>query len=183
MIGMIIKESSEDWGQSFDDMDGVDWANHMGGPDDDEIERYYDNVVHTYEEEHYSDPLGYDEEGYEEQEMDEEESEYSISRMEEVVEWLSVSKLAKKFRSKEGFFVPKGPHVRLTDGNVIDLIEWLFKEGIKGGVAVGGYSVVYSKSGSEYGEKLSFFKIVVDAPFSLLSKEDEVTALDDEIPF
>lgn len=46
------KESSEDWGRSFDDMDGGDWANQMGGPDDDEIEWYYENIPQTYEEEY-----------------------------------------------------------------------------------------------------------------------------------
>ncbi len=176
------KELSEDWGQSFDDMDGVDWANYMGGPDDDEIERYYEDIAQTYEEEYHDDPIDYEEE-FEKAEMDEETNNKSVSRMEEIVDWLSESKLARKFRNKEGFFVPKGPHVRLKNGSIVDLLDWLFDEGIKGGVAVAGYSVVYSKPESKYGEKVSFFKIIIDAPFSPVSKANEETKFDDDIPF
>ena len=154
----------------------------MGGPDDDEIERYYENIDQTYEEE-YEEPFIYCEEDVEEEETDEETSNESVSRMEEIVEWLSDSKLARKFGNKEGFFVPKGPHVRLKDGSIVDLLDWLFEEGIKGGTAVAGYSVVYSRSGSEYAEKLSFLKIIVDAPFSPISKVEEETEFDDDIPF
>lgn len=174
--------SNEDWSCSFDDLDGSDWANHMGGPDDDEIERYYENIAQTYEEE-YEEPLSYCEEDFEKEEMDEETNNESASRMEEIVEWLAESKLARKFRNKEGFFVPKGPHVRLKDGSIVDLMDWLFDEGVKGGAAVAGYSVVYSKPGSEYGEKLSFFKIIVDAPFLPISKGEKETEFDDDIPF
>ena len=138
--------------------------------------------MQPYEEE-YEEPLNYCEEDFEEEEMDEETNDESVSRMEEIVQWLSESKLAIKFRNKEGFFVPKGPHVRLKDGGIVDLLDWLFNEGVKGGATAAGYSVVYSKPGSEYGEKLSFFKIIVDAPFSPASNVEGEIEFDDDIPF
>ena len=102
--------------------------------------------------------------------------------MYEIVEWVAESKLAIKFKSKQGFFIPKGPHVRLQDGSIIDLLSWLFNEGIKGGVSVAGYSIVYTPPDSKYGEKLSFFTIIVDAPFMSISKNDNEHGYDD-IPF
>ena len=173
----------EDWGCSFDDQGPEFWEDYYGGPDDSVIESYYESYVQNYEEEYYEEPLEHEEENFVRQTMDEEESEGTVSRTKEIVKWLSESKLARRFRNREGFFVPKGPHVRLKDGSIVDLIEWLLEEGIKGGAAVAGYSIIYSKPGSEYGEKLSFFKIIVDAPFLSLSKENEETGLDDDIPF
>lgn len=178
-----MEDKYEDWGESFDDKDSADWEDYLGGPDDDEIERYYENIANTYEDEYYEEPLDYGEEDCEEEETDEKTKNDSASRMEEIVEWLSESKLARKFSSREGFFVPKGPHVRLNDGSIVDLLEWLSDEGIKGGTAVAGYSVVYSKPENEYGEKLSFFKIIIDAPFSPASKGKKGSEFDDDIPF
>lgn len=172
------RESSEDWARSFDDMDGADWADYMGGPDDDEIESYYEG------QEEFEGPLDHVEENFGEEDTSEEANHWSVSRMKEIVEWLADSKLARKFRNREGFFVPKGPCVRLKDGSVVDLLNWLFEEGIKGGVAIAGYSVVYSKPNSGYGEKLSFFTTIVEAPFEPPSKAiQEMDFEDDDIPF
>ncbi len=55
MTGKNTSELYEDWSQSFDDMDAADWENYMGGPDDDEIDRYYENYENldqAYEEEY-----------------------------------------------------------------------------------------------------------------------------------
>ena len=176
------KDSSMDWGQSFDDMDGVDWADHMGGPDDDEIEKHYENIAQQYEDEEYEEQIDFRDEYFEEEETDEETRNEHVSRIEEIIEWLAGSKLARRFRSREDFFVLKGPHVRLKDGSVIDLLDWLFEEGLKGGYDISGYRIIYSKYGSEYGEKLSFFKIF-DAPFEPLSKANKVARFEyDDIP-
>ncbi len=177
-------EATEDWGESFDDRDGSDWADHMGGPDDDEIERRYEDMCQAYDEEYEEAASNFLAEDFEENDMDEDAENGPASRIEEIVEWLSDSKLARKFQNKEGFYVLKGPNVRFKDGSVIDLIDWLLEEEIKGGTSVAGYSIVYSQPGSEYGEKLSFFKIIVDAPFeppSRLNQEDN--SGDDDIPF
>jgi len=176
-------ESCEDWECSLDDQGPEYWEDYLGGPDESAIESYYENLAQDYEDEHHDDPLECDEDESEGQEMEEEENQKPISRKQEIVNWLCESKLARKFRNREGFFVPRGPHVRLKDGSVVDLLDWLFDEGIKGGMAVAGYSVAHSKPGSEYGEKLSFFKIVVDAPFLPRSGSNKETEFDDDIPF
>ena len=106
------------------------------------------------------------------------------SRTEEIVEWLAESKLANEFRNGEmGFFVSKGPQVRLKDGAVLDLLEWLFTEGVEDSKVISGYSISYSGSDSAHGEKLSFSKVTVDAPFSLSQNGEEGDDLDDDIPF
>ena len=176
-------DGCEDWGDLFDDQDSEYWENYLSGPDDDQLESYYESFDESYGEEDYDEPVGDPEEEWGDDDMDEEEGEKDASRKEEIVEWLSCSELARPFRSGDGFFIPKGPHVRLKDGSVLDLIDWLFHEGIKGGVAVAGYSVVYSKPGSKYGEKLSFLKIVIDAPFSPKNESVDIRDLEDDIPF
>lgn len=108
----------------------------------------------------------------------------SDSRAGEIIEWLSQSELAHEFKKGEGFLVGKGPLVRLTDGTTMDLFDWLSEEGLAGGSTVAGYSVAYSGPDSEYGEKLSFFKVeAVDVPFSRRSSEVAPALDDEEIPF
>jgi len=45
-----MEDECEDWGKTFDDKDGSDWEDYLGGPDDDEIEGYCQDIVQTYEE-------------------------------------------------------------------------------------------------------------------------------------
>lgn len=234
------REFREDWGQSFDDMDGGDWADYMGGPDDDEIEgnqsldddrwldyeeaeyereqehigrelerrnRSLDNdrwldygeaeyepeqerieeasreIEHdrfledwdqsfnniedggfqdaAWDEEYVDQPLEYEGEYETQGALDQKRKEF-LSRMEEIVIWLSESSLIEKFSDKDGFFILRGHHIRLRDGSVVDLFNWLSEEGIKGGIAVAGYSIMHARSDNGIG--LSFVKII-DAPF------------------
>jgi len=169
-----MNDEYEDWGESFDDKESSDWEDYLGGPDDEEIEsRFEREMESTREKNSERESERYDEENFEIEVSDEEIENEQASRMEEIVEWLSGSKLASKLIAKDGFFVSKGPYVRLKGGNTVDLIEWLLNEGIKGGVAVAGYSVVSSKLESGYGERLSFFRIIIDAPFSPVPIEHE----------
>jgi hypothetical protein len=81
--------------------------------------------------------------------------------------WLENSELARRFKNSNGFFVPKGSHVHLMDDSIVDLLNWLDAEGIKGGKTISNYSIVYTAPDGRDGEKLSFHKIIiVEAPFS-----------------
>ncbi len=79
---------------------------------------------------------------------------------------------------KEGFFIPKGQKVGLENGIVLEALDWLMKEGIKGGRSIGRYNIVYNGPDSPFGERLTFFdnNTVVKVPFSLEDieyREDE----------
>lgn len=109
----------------------------------------------------------------------------SDSRVDEIIDWLSESALARRYVRGEGFYVASGPIVRLADGDSLDLLEWLVEEGINGEVTTARYTVTYFGPDSEHGERMSFLKAaVVDAPFSRLpSEEYSVVTLEDDIPF
>jgi len=174
-----MNDEYEDWGESFDDKESSDWEDFLGGPDDEEIEsRFESEMESAMERKLERESERYDEENFEIEVSDEEIENEQASRMEEIIVWLARSNLASKLVTKDGFFVSKGPYVRLNGGNTVDLIKWLLDEGIKGGVAVAGYSVVSSKPKSGYGERLSFFRIIIDAPFSPVPVEHEETDFD-----
>ena len=194
----MLNEPDEDWSQNFDDLDGEFWEIYMGGPDDYELELYQDGIMEMHEEECEDDFLNYGGRHYEEpdekgNEMDE------LIRKEEIVEWLSESEVAMKFQNSDGFLVYRGPHLRMKNGWTVDLLDWLYEEGIEDGAVVAEYNVVYSAPESEFGEKLSFSKIIIDAPFVPLSapleemdcdssitaptSSQEETDFDDDIPF
>lgn len=111
-----------------------------------------------------------------------------------VVEWLKSSDLAKAFnQSAEGFHIFSGQCVRFDNGNKLDVLNWLAREGIEGGGCIGGYNVSYTPKG-EYGEKMTFFKIdSINVPFAFPEhngqpqpvKSDAMTEshLNDDIPF
>ncbi|MBF0257442.1 MAG: hypothetical protein HQK62_01175 [Desulfamplus sp.] len=70
-----------DWGNSFDDMDGGDWANLMSGPDDHYFERleqehYSSEEDYDYSYKNYNDSDGYDYEPLEPPDEDEENTSY-----------------------------------------------------------------------------------------------------------
>lgn len=91
-----------------------------------------------------------------------------MTRQAEILRWLVSSPLALPLRHGRGFFVLRGPRVRLADGTVLDALDWLQAEGFGAGVALEGYSVAYTPPGGEYAEKLTFFEMqsVYDAPFA-----------------
>ena len=63
------------------------------------------------------------------------------------------------------------------------MFEWLFAEGIKEGQSISGYNLVYTKPGGQYGEKLSFFKIIIEAPFSSNVEQPRESEPGDDVPF
>jgi hypothetical protein len=91
-----------------------------------------------------------------------------MDRQTEILRWLVTSKLAIPLRHGRGFFVLRGPRVRLTDGTLWDALEWLQAEGFGVGLALDGYNVAYTPPGGEYAEKLTFFEMqpICDAPFA-----------------
>ena len=102
-----------------------------------------------------------------------------------IIDWLCSSILAKKIKSREGFFVTKGPQVCLRDGEPRDLFEWLFSEGIEDKCMIGSFSVYYTKPGGHCGERFSFFKDVIKAPFDTLPDKSnpDPSFYDEDIPF
>ena len=169
----------EDWSESLDDMEPGDWEDHFGGPDDKEFElmdkyQEYENIeVDSFELDRVNKPYANNIDSGQ-------KSNQNVTREEEIINWLISSKLSINFKNNKGFFVPKGPHVRLANGSVVDLLEWLVEEGIKGGKAISGYSIAYTEPGGKYGEKLSFFKIVLDTPFSPKSSNLKGSSKNDE---
>ncbi len=154
----------EDWGDSKDDWEPSDWEDYLGGPNDDILEmRNQDNDIFDYGDKLRDAKI---EQFTANVKQVDKSHEKVAARKEEIVRWLESSQLAIRFRNGKGFFVPKGPHVRLNDNHVVDLFEWLNQEGIEGGKAISGYRIAYTEPESKYGEKLSFFKVVVDTPFS-----------------
>ncbi len=91
-----------------------------------------------------------------------------MTRQSEILRWLVSSRLALPLRHGRGFFVLRGLRVRLSDGTLMDALDWLQAEGFGAGVVLDGYSVAYTPPGGEYAEKLTFFEAqtVCDAPFT-----------------
>jgi hypothetical protein len=150
----------EDWSKSLDDMDSGAWEKQSGGPDDDAFEKFYKN------ESDETEPGDFEMEETD-FEVFEEYHDSGSSRQKAIMAWLENSELARRFKNSNGFFVPKGSHVHLMDDSIVDLLNWLDAEGIKGGKTISNYSIVYTAPDGRDGEKLSFHKIIiVEAPFS-----------------
>lgn len=67
-----------DWSDHFDDFDSCDWAEYMGGPDDDHIEyKYQSYVEQDYDDD--SEYENYEEEEYEHHEEDEIDNETAMA--------------------------------------------------------------------------------------------------------
>ncbi|RMG35169.1 MAG: hypothetical protein D6720_07795 [Gammaproteobacteria bacterium] len=86
-------------------------------------------------------------------------------RQHEILAWLQTSELARSFRSRDGFYIPGGSTVVLLNGRELDAILWLLSEGFVSGVRIEGFEVAYSGPESPWGERLSFFRYRVEAPF------------------
>lgn len=149
---------NEDWADSFDDNDSEYWENYFGGPDDDELERYYEITTQIYEEDYDEEPETYDELKHKKLQTDEEIKNIYVSRRVDIIEWLLSSKFAQQYKNNSGFFVLEGSHGRLLNGRKVDLIEWLFDEGIRDGETIAGYDIDYSRHRNRSFGKLSFSK-------------------------
>ena len=182
----MINKPDEDCTENFDDLDGEFWENYMGGPDDYELEAYQEqmeaHVIDSMYEEEYEDDFPSRDESHYGGPDDEGDETDELIRRDEIVDWLSESVVAIKFPNSVGFLVYRGSHLRMENGCVVDLLDWLYEEGIKDGAVVAEYSVVYSAPESEFGEKMSFSRIIIDAPFVPLSAAQEESDSDD-IPF
>lgn len=95
-------------------------------------------------------------------------SDESLTRQERIVDWLSrTPDLGIPMRSGAGFYVNRGAMIRLKNGQEVEAIEWLEKEGFHNGTVIGGYSLKHAPASEQFSEKLSFFKVttMTDAPF------------------
>ncbi len=157
-------EESERWEQAMESDDyGSDYGYSSSSYDSDYGDDYYSRDDYT--ESFINNDENYD---YEEQELEEEEvliRESEITdktspqeRQIEIIKWLESSEFAKKLKSADGFFILRGYQIKLRDGSVSDILDWLFKEGLKGRKSISDYSTSYTKPGGFYCEKLTFFK-------------------------
>lgn len=181
-----LATNADDCDFNLDDFDSAYWEDYLGGPDDSEFEKYYEDLTEILEVDYCDESKACEATDWQQEMGDEAEMEVG-SRIEQIIYWLSESKLAIKIRDREGFCVLRGPVVRLNDGIMIDLFEWLSEEGITGGSAIAGYTIIHPHPKRGHRERLVFFRVVVDAPFSRLLRKDQVQEHlqehDDDIPF
>lgn len=76
----------------------------------------------------------------------------------DIVNWLSNSKHIKPFRNGKGFYIAKGIKIKLKNGNIIDIIDWLIEEGLTKHRSIGEYNIKHDPPG-DFQEKINFFKI------------------------
>ena len=92
----------------------------------------------------------------------------SQTRQERIIEWLAQSEIAISLRSGAGFYVDKGSVVKLKNGNEVEALDWLEREGLKHGKTISGYDIKHREAKDDFSEKLFFFeggRKVTDAPF------------------
>jgi hypothetical protein len=94
-------------------MDSDDWEKHLGGPDDDALEKFYENKSDETE------PGDFEMEETD-FEVFEEYHDSGSSRQKAIMAWLENSTLARRFKNSNGFFVPRGSHVHLMDNSIVD---------------------------------------------------------------
>jgi hypothetical protein len=206
--GFSCEESTEDWGFTLDDQGTGFWEDYLGGPDDKDIERLYETYHYNDELKLQSEDDSDDEAMYSEIEKDylfgdieTTDMQENLSRQEEIVNWLSKSILAAKLKSlrhNSGFCVLKGPLVRLKDGSLIEIIEWLRQEDIYEADSIGDYCVFRFRSESGHRERLFFIKMIVEVPFfpkksnneqpqvndtNIIKKDAPDVDFEDDIPF
>lgn len=170
----------DDWGDSFDDKDPEYWNELYSGPDDEEIESFYETQAEVDENEN---------------EEEDEELEYQMERIwnakklnsvdcepvdeeiylktNEIIKWLESSDISKIRPNGLGFFVPKGLLLKLADGTRVEIIDWLDEEGISEGGFFENYCVVENRSCKQELQGYDFFKII-DAPFRAKEIEGEL---------
>jgi hypothetical protein len=159
-----------DWSASQDDMEADDWERHFDGPTDRELEEIYEREECNKEE--YDEFLKWYDPEICYSQIANENYEGKV-RQQKIIQWLADSRCARKFKNGYGFFVPAGPYIRFENGTSIELLDWLRKQGIRGKQTIGNYSIAYTPPESKYGEKLSFFKKVIDFPGQPKPKDDD----------
>ncbi len=85
----------------------------------------------------------------------------------EIFQWLAKSSLAEKRRgAPNSFLVQKGGLVKLRDGTVVEVIDWLTQEGITEGLLIGEHIVSHKLRTEKEDEVLIFLKKrSIEAPF------------------
>jgi hypothetical protein len=163
----------DDWGESMDDMDASDWESNFDGPTDRQLEKMYEQE--EYEKEKYDELIKWADQADQEicyRQIVNEDFEGKIRQM-KIVEWLAGSKFAIRFKKGSGFFIPKGVYISFENGTSTDLFDWLKENDIWGGKIIENYSIAYTPPESIYGEKLSFFKRVIEFPFTPKPESEE----------
>lgn len=181
----MYPSNQSDLGDDLDDRDSLYWEEHLGGPDDvdieaREVEYVFGGLDESFEFEGNS--VNNDSDETESHELESGNRE----RNDQILDWLGSSNLVHPFSNGQGFLVPRGPHVKLEDGSVADLIDWLVAQGFGSGCHVAGFSVVRTRNGTGFEEGLSFSKTVVDSPFMTeyhLHGRINETPFEDDIPF
>jgi hypothetical protein len=81
---------------------------------------------------------------------------YSTDRHKEICEWLKSSKYALPFKRGNGFHITYGKIVKLKNGDQLDLLVWLMREGFYKLKRCGNYLISYTLPDNNYSEKYSF---------------------------
>lgn len=92
------------------------------------------------------------------------------NRKEGIVRWLAASKFALSTESVAGFCVVQGSQIRLRDGRLYELVEWLQLEGIVPGESIAGYEISVISPGDAPWQQLLFSS----APLDRLTKVEMV---------
>lgn len=169
-----MRKNYEDWGDDFDDMDGADFEDMFGGPDDENEDEEEIDYEDWNKNEQDDDSEEGDFDNYEK--GDDEDHCYDTARQNEIVNWLITSNHAIKLKKREGYYLSRGQHIRISDGSTVEMFKWLYEEGIKNGIVLEEYSV-FHKINSDV---IIFFKII-DDPF--VQEYEEPPFNDEDIPF
>ncbi len=179
-MGSIKKYCSdqEDWGNSFDDMDSGNWENYLGGPEDSFFESQESDAVEKIAEfdcdledlprqiKEFSALMEgnfYFTEGPVEttsQKEDEERMANNINHQLHIIEWLETSTLITKIPRLNGFYITKmAARIRLANGSMIELMDWLSREGMTNKKVIKNYQVIFLQGPIEGQELIMFIKL------------------------
>ena len=124
----------EDWSDNFDDMESDFWEDHYAKAEPDYFSMEME-VLNPY----------YEEGVYEYHGCKQDHISYNTSRQKEIVKWLSSSKFAVTMENDGGFYVSGHRKGKLKDGRVFNVINWLYREGIKSGRKILQYKLQYNR--------------------------------------
>ena len=88
-------------------------------------------------------------------------SDVSTNRQKDILEWLEDSKHGRRFKVGGGFYIIRGLSIKLRDGEILDILDWLIGEGFSSITQVMNYDISYTAPNSEYSEKISFFDRII----------------------
>ena len=83
----------------------------------------------------------------------------SNDRQKEVFSWLKESKHARPFKNGDGFYVISGVLVKLKNGEIIELMAWIKREGFDVIKRIYDYHILHKPAWDNYSEQISFFEI------------------------